>query len=78
MRKLAENLVGMGLYTVAEASGLLQINPSKITRWLRGHDAKGQHYDPLWCPQIDLGEEGICLGFRDLQEVRVAAAFIER
>jgi uncharacterized protein (DUF433 family) len=74
----AQDLVGIGLYTPAEAGRLLRITPSKITRWLRGHEAKGKHYEPLWQPQVDLGDEGIFLGFRDLQEVRVAATFIAR
>jgi hypothetical protein len=38
----------------------------------------GKHYEPLWTPQVDLGEEGLFLGFRDLMEARVAAAFIEQ
>ena len=71
-------LVGIGLYTPAEAGRLLSIRPAKISRWLRGHDANGKHYDPLWSPQVDLGEEGTFLGFRDLQEVRVASTFIEK
>ena len=74
----SDSLVGIGLYTLAEAGRLVQVQPSKIARWLRGHDVKGQHYEPLWHPQVDLGEEGVFLGFRDLQEVRVAAAFIAR
>jgi len=71
-------LVGIGLYTLAEAGHLVQVNPSKISRWLRGHEANGKHYDALWHPQVDLGEDGVFLGFRDLQEVRVAAAFIAK
>lgn len=70
------DLVGIGLYTPAEAGRLIQVPPPKIARWLRGHDANGRHYEALWRPQVDLGEDGIFLGFRDLQEVRVAAAFI--
>lgn len=72
----ARDLVGIGLYTPAEAGRLLRIAPAKITRWLRGHEANGKRYEPLWQPQVDLGEEGIFLGFRDLQEVRVASTFI--
>ncbi len=69
-------LIGMGLYTPAEAGRLLGITASRITRWLRGHTIEDTHYPPLWEPQLDLGEDGLFLGFRDLQEVRVAAAFI--
>ncbi|WP_244492129.1 MULTISPECIES: hypothetical protein [unclassified Methylobacterium] len=74
----ATGLVGIGLYTPAEAGRLLRIAPAKISRWLRGHEANGKRYEPLWQPQVDLGEEGIFLGFRDLQEVRVASTFIEK
>jgi uncharacterized protein (DUF433 family) len=74
--RLSDDLTGIGLYTLAEAGRLVQVRPSRIGRWLRGHSVAGQHYEPLWQPQIDLGDDGIFLGFRDLQEVRVAAAFI--
>ncbi|SOR27664.1 conserved protein of unknown function [Methylorubrum extorquens] len=74
----AAGLVGIGLYTPAEAGRLLLISPAKISRWLRGHEANGKQYEPLWRPQVDLGDEGIFLGFRDLQEVRVASTFIEK
>lgn len=74
----SDGLVGIGLYTLAEAGRLVQVTPSKISRWLRGHHANGQHYEPLWHSQVDLGEDGMFLGFRDLQEVRVAAAFIAK
>ncbi len=74
----SEQLIGIGLYTPAEAGRLLRIAPSRISRWLRGHEAHGVFYKPLWLPQVDLGEDGIVLGFRDLQEVRVAVAFIQK
>jgi hypothetical protein len=71
-------LIGIGLYTLSEASRLLGVSASKISRWLRGHEIGGQHYDQLWQPQIDLGDGHVYLGFRDLMVVRVASAFIER
>lgn len=74
----ATHLVGVGLYTPAEAGRVLCLPSQQIARWLRGHDVKGKHYDRLWSPQVDLGEQGIFLGFHDLQEVRVAAAFIAK
>jgi uncharacterized protein (DUF433 family) len=71
-------LVGVGVYTPAEASQLLGVPSAKIIRWLRGHDAHGRRYPRLWRPQVDLGDERVYLGFRDLMDVRVANAFIER
>ncbi len=72
-----DDLIGVGLYTPAEAGRLLHVSPGKITRWLRGHQVKGRQYDPLWTPEVDLGDGKVFLGFRDLMEVRVAAAFIQ-
>ena len=77
-RDASANLIGIGLYTPAEAGRLLQVDPHKISRWLRGHAVGDQRYEALWSPQVDLGDGGLFLGFRDLQEVRVAAAFIEK
>ena len=75
---LTKDLIGIGLYTAAEAGCLLRIHPATITRWLRGHDVAGKRYEPLWQPQVDLGADGFCLGFRDLQEARVASAFLAK
>jgi hypothetical protein len=55
---------------------LVGVAPGKIARWLRGHEANGKWYEPLWRSQVDIGDERTYLGFRDLMEVRVAAAFI--
>lgn len=72
----ASPLIGVGLYTPFEAGRLTRVPVKTIKRWLRGYIAGGTTYRPLWQPQVDLGD-GVILGFRDLQEVRVAAAFIE-
>lgn len=71
-------ITGLGVYTPTEAGRLIGVTPSRIARWLRGSVHEGTRYERLWAPQLDLGEHGLHLGFRDLQEVRVAAAFIGR
>lgn len=73
-----EPLIGIGLYTPAEAEHLIGVPAQRIIRWLRGHAAHGKQYDPLWIPQIQLGDGHVYLGFRDLMEMRVANAFIAR
>jgi uncharacterized protein (DUF433 family) len=75
---VASNLIGIGLYTPAEASHLLSISAAKIVRWLKGHRIGERPYAPLWRPQVDIGDGHIYLGFRDLMEMRVANAFISR
>lgn len=71
-----DNLLGVGLYTPAEAGRLLGVPSAKISRWLRGHDVKGKWYEPLWHPQVDIGDGNVYLGFRDLMEMRTAYAFM--
>jgi uncharacterized protein (DUF433 family) len=70
-------LVGIGLYTPAEAERLIRVPAQKIARWLRGHKIGNKWYEPLWKPQIDIEDEGVFLGFRDLIEIRVAHAFMD-
>ena len=72
------NLIGIGLYTPAEAARLISVPASKIVRWLRGHTASGRLYDQLWKPQVDLGDDRVYLGFRDLMEIRTADAFMQK
>lgn len=69
-------LIGIGLYTPAEAGRLLHVPPSRIVRWMRGHSVGERQYDRLWSPQVSLGDGRIYLGFRDLMEVRIADKFI--
>jgi hypothetical protein len=71
-----DQLVGIGLYTPAEAARLSGVPASKIARWLSGHRIGNRFYEPLWRPQIDLHDDKVYLGFRDLMEVRVANALM--
>lgn len=78
MAESGHELVGIGLYTVAEAGRLIDVATSTLTRWLRGHSVRGHWYQPLWEPEVDIGDAKIYLSFRDLMEARVAAQFIDR
>ena len=71
-----DQLVGIGLYTPAEAARLSGVPAGKIVRWLSGHRIGNRHYEPLWLPQVDLDDDKVYLGFRDLMEVRVANALM--
>ena len=78
MIDVGPSLVGIGLYTPAEAGRLINVAPAKLSRWLCGHMAQGAWYDPLWKPQIDLGDAKTYLSFRDLLEARIASLFIKK
>lgn len=71
-----DGLIGIGLYTAAEAARLSGIPASTLVRWLNGYRRNGRVYAPLWSSQVDLGDEKVYLGFRDLMEARVAFKFI--
>ncbi|BBK30609.1 hypothetical protein EDC65_1953 [Stella humosa] len=71
-----KSLVGIGLYTPAEAARLSDVPASRLVRWLKGHRIGARFYEPLWRPQVDLGDGSTHLGFRDLLQVKMADAFI--
>jgi uncharacterized protein (DUF433 family) len=72
--------LGIGYYTVAEASRLLKISPLNIRRWLGGYTyadhGERKEMPPLWTPQLPGSDHHIELGFRDLIELRFVQAFI--
>lgn len=71
------HLIGMGLYTFAEASRLTGITTVELGRWLRGYPSNKQgepSYQPLW--ESELTAEGIsAMSFHDLLEVRFVKEF---
>jgi hypothetical protein len=71
-----DNLIGIGLYTPADASRLLGVPAPKIIRWLRGYNKGDHEYQPLWKSQVELDDGHVYLGFRDLMEARIANKFI--
>lgn len=66
-------LVGVGLYTPAEASSYTGIPSADIRRWLFGYTSNGVQHPGLWSPE--LAAEDKVLGFHDLLEIRFVHAF---
>lgn len=76
---LRMSLLGVGVYPVSQAARLAGVNTAAVRRWLLGYSRQGKSYPPLWKPEVDpdeLGEHAI--GFRDLLELRLVAAFEHR
>jgi uncharacterized protein (DUF433 family) len=78
----AVQLLGVGLYTAADASALIGVPTSKVRRWLLGYDHgkpdASDKSEPLWTSQLPrLGRE-VELGFRDLMEMRCVAALLSQ
>jgi len=72
------SLVGVGIYSPAEAASLTHIPSQRIHRWLRGHAIHGKKYPPLWTSNLEdkVDAEALYLSFLDLVQLRVADAFI--
>jgi uncharacterized protein (DUF433 family) len=70
------SLVGLGLYSPADAARLIKVPAAKLTRWLKGHGSGNRTYPPLWNRQLELIDGGLYLGFLDLVQSRMASAFI--
>jgi uncharacterized protein (DUF433 family) len=78
--KLSEfELVGRGLYTVAEACQMTGIPTATFRRWVFGYvrrrNAERVEYRPISPPEIGRIEGHLVVGFRDLLEVRIVHAF---
>lgn len=69
-------LLGTGVYPLRQAARLAGVQPASVRRWLLGYNRLGNHYGPLWSPEVDTAELGEpAVGFRDLLELRLVAAF---
>jgi uncharacterized protein (DUF433 family) len=73
-------LLGKGIYTIAEAKRLTGAKSDAIKRWMCGYQSqnkKGEMVErsPLWNAEIGIFEDEVALSFRDLMEVRFIAAF---
>jgi uncharacterized protein (DUF433 family)/DNA-binding transcriptional MerR regulator len=73
--------LGIGYYTVPEASRLLRIRPRNINRWLGGYryeeGGRTVSMPPLWRPELPSYEHHLELSFRDLIELRFVKAFLD-
>jgi uncharacterized protein (DUF433 family) len=74
-------LIGTGIYPLHQAARLVGAEPRAIRRWLQGYPrkykGKNVRSEPLW--QTQLSKEGLpdeVIGFRDLLELRMVAAFV--
>ncbi|WP_314963401.1 hypothetical protein [Bradyrhizobium cosmicum] len=72
------SLVGLGLYSPAEAAALTHVPVARIRRWLTGHTIGDKDYPALWHSQLEQFDiDQLCLSFLDLVQLRVAEAFIK-
>ncbi|MFC0133596.1 DUF433 domain-containing protein [Massilia eurypsychrophila] len=74
-------IIGTGIYPLHQAARLVGAEPRALRRWVQGYSRryKGEQVrsEPLWKTQLrdqDLPDDVI--GFRDLLELRMVAAFV--
>lgn len=67
-------LLGVGLYSLPEASSYTGIPADQINRWVFGYRAGGKSHASLWQPALGELEEKT-LSFHDLLEIRFVHAF---
>lgn len=73
-------LIGTGLYSIPQAARLVGANTRSVRRWLLGYSRKDHGHakamPPLWRTQHSSYElDEPVIGFRDLLELRLVAAF---
>ncbi|MBI4602755.1 MAG: DUF433 domain-containing protein [Planctomycetes bacterium] len=78
-KEATANLLGVGIYSIPEASRLTGVTRGRIGRWLGGYgfaSKSGRRYSPpVWKGEIPPVQGSAALGFLDLQEVRYIDAF---
>ncbi|AUQ59738.1 hypothetical protein PhaeoP30_02854 [Phaeobacter inhibens] len=74
--------IGLGLYSLPEASRLLKASPRNLRRWMAGYDYRRgddlHHVAALWEPDLPRTENHVEISFRDLIELRFVKAFLEK
>ena len=70
------SLIGIGLYTPAEAARLIRVPVRTLQRWLKGHWIGDREYEALWPLHGELEDGSTYLSFLDLVQARVALALI--
>lgn len=79
VRSSNTELLGVGIYTVPQASQLSTVPPTRIKRWLKGRtrEYNGQKvFDaPLWESSLPDVDGTLHLSFRDLIELRMVDRF---
>ena len=75
------DIIGTGIYPLNQAARLVEADPRALRRWLLGysrtHQGERVRYEPLWKTQLcDEGLADDVIGFRDLLELRMVAAFV--
>ncbi|TET51644.1 MAG: hypothetical protein E3J64_06505 [Anaerolineales bacterium] len=79
MFRAKKNLLGVGIYTVPEASRLTGIPSRSIRRWLVGytfrHHKKETRMPPVWRGDLPRVDDKAALSFLDMMEARVINVF---
>lgn len=74
-----KSMVGIGVYTVAEAARLTATATATVRRWMLGYRyrrrGEARARPPLWQPDIEPFDGRVTLSFLDLMEVRFIRAF---
>jgi len=78
----AMDLLGVGIYSVTEASRMTAVSPGRIRRWLSGYTfyTSGHRHasPPVWQREIAKCDGKTALSFRDLMEIRCVDFFLRR
>ncbi len=82
MSVASTQLVGNGIYTIAEAARLIRVPPRRIRRWVLGYEylrgGKQVRSPEVVSLDYDQIEESVALSFRDMIELRFVDAFRRR
>jgi uncharacterized protein (DUF433 family) len=74
-----QSLIGYGIYSIPEASGLIGLPTSRIRRWLNGYsDSNDNVYKPVLSSELPKIEGKQAISFHDLLELRFIKEFLDQ
>src|SRR5690242_18921902 len=82
MVAVASDYLGIGVYSVSDASRLTTLSHARIRNWVNGYTSRiggvARHLKPVMRRQLPILDDQTAIGFLDLVEIRVIAALLKR
>lgn len=82
LKQDTSQFLGVGIYSVPEASRLTGVAHARIRRWVKGYKWSSENGEqaspPVWDKQLPEIDGQLALGFLDLVEIRVVDALLQK
>lgn len=71
------NVLGKGVYTIAEAARLTRLRPARVREWFRGRESPSRIFTPIFQSDYPVIHEEYAISFLDLIELNIGGKLRE-